>query len=206
MKKIKITTAALATFILMIAMAPSVKAQSFTEYQATNQSQLSISGTSSLHDWHMKLDALNCQIMGEKAADNDILLKNIDFEAKVSNLKSNESSIMDNKAYKAMKQDKFPTISFTGNNVFTLPLNKDQFSGTVSGMLSIAGKKKEVRINIKGNSENGLITVEGAYPLKMSDFGIDPPTAFFGTLKTGDQITVHFKILFKNNSTVSSLK
>lgn len=205
MKKIKITTAAIATLIFMVATATTVKAQSFTEYQATNQSQLSISGTSSLHDWHMKLDALNCKIMGEEVSGKDMVLKNIDFEAKVSNLKSNESSIMDNKAYKAMKEDKFPTISFTGDKVLTLPLSHDQFSGTVSGLLSIAGKKKEVQINIKGNSEKGLITVEGVYPLKMSDFGINPPTAFFGTLKTGDQIKVHFKILFKNNSTISSL-
>lgn len=206
MKKIKITSTVLATFILMVAMGTTAKAQSFAEYQATNQSQLSISGTSSLHDWNMKLDALNCKIMGEKESDKDIVLKNIDFVAQVSNLKSNESSIMDNKAYKAMKKDKFPTISFTGNHVFTLPLNNNQFSGTVTGMLSIAGKKKQVEFAIKGSSENGVISVEGVYPLKMSDYGIDPPTAFFGTLKTGDQIKVHFKILFKNNSTISSLK
>ncbi|MBN2615073.1 MAG: YceI family protein [Bacteroidales bacterium] len=205
MKTMKITIAALATFVFMIATATTVKAQSFAEYQATNQSQLSISGTSSLHEWHMKLDALNCKIMGEQVSGKDLVLKNIDFEAKVSNLKSNESSIMDNKAYKAMKEGKYPTISFTGNQVYTLPLSKDQFSGTVSGMLSIAGKKKQVEFNIKGNSENGVITVEGDYPLKMTDFGIDPPTAFFGTLKTGDQIKVHFKILLKNNSTISSL-
>jgi hypothetical protein len=27
----------------------------------------------------------------------------------------------------------------------------------------------------------------------MSDYGIDPPTAMLGTLKTGDDVVVHFE-------------
>ncbi|MBN2638794.1 MAG: YceI family protein [Bacteroidales bacterium] len=205
MKKIKLLSTAIVTLILSVGFATALKAQSFVEFKATNQSKVSISGTSSLHDWDMKLSSIDCKVMGEKTNQNTILLKDIVFTAKVSDLKSNESSIMDNKAYKAMKEDQFPNISFSGNEVI-LPLNNDSFKGTVDGWLTIAGKKNPVKININGNSENGAISIEGEYPLSMSSYGIKPPTAFFGTLKTGDQIKIHFNILLQNNSNISSIK
>jgi hypothetical protein len=31
-------------------------------------------------------------------------------------------------------------------------------------------------------------------PIKMTDFGIKPPTAIFGTLRTGDEVKVNFAL------------
>jgi len=31
----------------------------------------------------------------------------------------------------------------------------------------------------------------------MTEFGIEPPTAIFGTLKTGDEISIDFNVVFK---------
>ena len=31
-------------------------------------------------------------------------------------------------------------------------------------------------------------------PIKMTDFGIKPPTAIFGRLKTGDDVKVNFEL------------
>jgi len=30
----------------------------------------------------------------------------------------------------------------------------------------------------------------------MSDYGMQPPTAMFGALRTGDDVTVHFDVAF----------
>jgi polyisoprenoid-binding protein YceI len=205
MKQLKLTGKAMIAIVFLLVMTISVKAQSFVEYQATSQSSLSIKGTSTLHDWEMKLQKLACTVKEENQTAKDIVLKDIHFEAKVNNLKSGESSIMDNKAYKAMKEDKYPTISFTSQSPVTLTLNQNKFNGTVSGWLTIAGDKKEVKLNIQGNTENGEMSVTGVYPMKMSEFGIKPPTAMFGAIKSGDAVKVHFNISLQKKS-ISSLK
>jgi len=35
---------------------------------------------------------------------------------------------------------------------------------------------------------------EGMAPVKMTDFGIQPPTAIFGRLKCGDEVKVNFEL------------
>ena len=39
--------------------------------------------------------------------------------------------------------------------------------------------------------------VKGEVPLKMSDFGIDPPTAMMGTLKTGNEVVIKYNLEFE---------
>jgi len=40
--------------------------------------------------------------------------------------------------------------------------------------------------------------VTGSYKFKMSSFGIDPPRAMLGTIRTGDEVTIKFKINLYN--------
>jgi polyisoprenoid-binding protein YceI len=41
---------------------------------------------------------------------------------------------------------------------------------------------------------NGTVNATGMVPIKMTDFGIKPPTAMFGTLRTGDEVKVNFAL------------
>jgi len=46
-----------------------------------------------------------------------------------------------------------------------------------------------------GGNATGLdIRAEGALPLLMTDFGVKPPTALLGTLRTANKITVKFSL------------
>ena len=38
------------------------------------------------------------------------------------------------------------------------------------------------------------IKAAGVVPIKMTDYGIKPPTAIFGRLKTGDEVKVNFEL------------
>ena len=42
---------------------------------------------------------------------------------------------------------------------------------------------------------DGQFRLTGSLPLLMTDFGIDPPKAMPGTLKTGDRVVVHFDVV-----------
>ena len=62
------------------------------------------------------------------------------------------------------------------------------------------GKTKDITLQFKiSNSNQNQINVTGETKLKMSDFGIDPPTAMLATLKTGDDITIKYNIILQKN-------
>ncbi len=41
---------------------------------------------------------------------------------------------------------------------------------------------------------DGTVKATGMVPIKMTDYGIKPPTAIFGRLKTGDEVKVNFEL------------
>jgi len=52
----------------------------------------------------------------------------------------------------------------------------------------------KAKVNMQGKSK---LIFEGSQPISMSDYGISAPTALFGTLKTGNDITINFKVSFQ---------
>ena len=42
----------------------------------------------------------------------------------------------------------------------------------------------------------GTMQFAGVQTIKMTDYGVTPPVALFGTLTTGDEITINFKTNF----------
>jgi galactitol-specific phosphotransferase system IIB component len=77
--------------------------------------------------------------------------------------------------------------------------NDKGFTTEVQGVLSIAGTSKTVNLLVAGTETTTGFEFVGEKALKMTAFNIDPPTALFGTLKTGDDITIKFKTTFKKN-------
>jgi len=63
-----------------------------------------------------------------------------------------------------------------------------------TGILSIAGNEQEVEVAVTGQlTAEGQLTFKGSKALKFSDFDIEPPSAMFGQIVCGDEITVHFE-------------
>ncbi|HTA26291.1 MAG TPA: YceI family protein, partial [Bacteroidia bacterium] len=68
---------------------------------------------------------------------------------------------------------------------------------SAKGTLTIAGVTKPIDMLIKVSAPNqGYLTFEGSQTIKMTDYGITPPTALLGTMKTGNEITINFKTVF----------
>ncbi|GAC1465140.1 MAG: hypothetical protein PVSMB1_14960 [Gemmatimonadaceae bacterium] len=61
------------------------------------------------------------------------------------------------------------------------------------GVLQIAGVDREVSLDIKTERKNATLNVQGRVRLLMTDFGIKPPTAMLGMLKTDPKVTVTFE-------------
>ncbi|GAB4231251.1 MAG: hypothetical protein Tsb0034_03460 [Ekhidna sp.] len=150
----------------------------------TEKSTLMITGTSSLHDWEMVVNTFDAT--GNISASS---VENLKVTVVAKSMKSGKA-IMDNKAYDAVKAEEYEHIMFKAPSL-KIVNGKIQGLGTVS----LAGKSKSVDFSaqILSNSA-GEMHLKGQLPLKMSDFDIEPPTAMFGTLKTGDEVVINYEI------------
>jgi polyisoprenoid-binding protein YceI len=199
-KNSKIFLLAAITTLFISAVAPVKNTYTLSEgYVVT------IHGTSNLHNWDQKVGIVSGDGVVSWNKDGSFDLEAINIKIDVHSIKSDNGSIMNNKTYKALKADDYPQIIFT----LTMPVKSIQAKlneKTISakGNLTIAGVTKPVGMQVKVfMKEQEILAFEGSQIIKMTDYNVDPPTAFFGTLKTGDEITLNFKTSFKttNNST-----
>jgi polyisoprenoid-binding protein YceI len=63
------------------------------------------------------------------------------------------------------------------------------------GNLKIAGVVREVAIDITTTRKDAALGVRGQVQLLMTDFGIKPPVALMGMLKTDPKVTVAFETI-----------
>jgi len=159
-------------------------------------SEIIISGSSNVHDWDMKVVKIKGSLDLSPDIETHKSFDKIDVSLNPKNIKSH-SSIMDNKTYAALKANKYPSIGFNMTSINNLKINGASFSAEIVGVLKVAGKSKKVILNSVGifNSDNSLTTT-GILDMKMTDFGINPPTAMMGAMKTGDDIRIKFNLTF----------
>ncbi|UXP32591.1 YceI family protein [Reichenbachiella agarivorans] len=148
------------------------------------KSTLVVQGTSSVHDWESV-----AEVFSVTGTMNDTEVTNLDVSVSVKSIKSGKS-IMDDKTYEALKADKHPKIYFKAE---TLKVVNGHVKG--DGTLTIAGKSKRITIDAASQSTTGGYKISGVVTLKMSEYGVTPPTAMFGTMQTGDQVTIQYQFL-----------
>jgi len=120
------------------------------------------------------------------AAEVDLEVEAIDCDSRTMNKKVGNALNDD---------DKTPRISFVLGNA-TVSSVADSVTVAVSGDLTIAGASRTVTFDVVGKSTaNNTMTFTGSVPVLMSDHGVDSPTAMLGTLKTGDEVVVHFEVV-----------
>jgi hypothetical protein len=156
---------------------------------------VSVKGTSTLHDWEMKSNNKgSCEVVFTlDAGDKLTAINELQFSIPAEALKSGHSG-MDKNAYKAMNTDKHKNVNFVLSSAVISPSATNVYQVKVTGNLTIAGvtKKSELAGTAKYNPADKSFVLYGAKKFKMSEFGVKPPTVMMGTIKTGDEITVSF--------------
>jgi polyisoprenoid-binding protein YceI len=98
---------------------------------------------------------------------------------------------------KALKADANPVIDFQLSD-YEVNRGADGVTGTLNGTLSLGGVTKTIAIPATGKGEGGALRVTGSYPLKMTEFGLKPPTVMFGRIKVGETVKVNYDLLLKS--------
>ena len=200
MKKFNLTCIAL----LIILMSASNFCQNGSSLISRFQpeSKLWLEGTSTLHDFTITANNIKSSISFESSMNENNSLE----EFKITYLKlivpiwkldsGNES--MDENMQEALSAEVNPNIVFAliSPVVFSFDNVIDSITINATGNLTVAGTKKSVDLNITvlTQSENEF-EFKGEIKLLMTDFGVEPPSMFFGTMNTGNELTVKFEMI-----------
>jgi polyisoprenoid-binding protein YceI len=161
---------------------------------------VTILGSSNLRDWKDSVGDVTGNMMANLNGDGSIDLSAIYIKMDVRSIKSDMGSVMDNKTYSALKADANPEITFILNTPMRLlPVNRGGPVLSLKGNLTLAGVTRPVvmRVNLFMMGR-GKLQFDGSQAISMTDYGVKPPTALFGTIKARPGITIQFKTNFTN--------
>jgi polyisoprenoid-binding protein YceI len=158
-------------------------------------SKITINGTSSIHDWASDLTKFSGN--GVFIIEQQKLVKadNVTISMNVKSIKSGKS-IMDSKTRDALQEEDFPAITFKSTEATLISDKKMRCKGG----LTMAGITREIVTDVNIEYINSDLIINGIINITMSKYGIEPPVALLGTLKTGDEVAVEFNLNFKQNN------
>lgn len=161
-------------------------------------SEVWVEGTSTLHDWRVEggeIDGtitVRPELLGEAGEDGAIEAA-ASVRIPVKGLESGKSK-MNELMYRALEAEEHPFITYRLDEFERLGRQDGAVRFAAKGRLTVAGETRPS--TLRGTVtvlDDGDLSVEAATTLRMTDFGIEPPKAMLGTIKTGDEIQVGFR-------------
>jgi len=169
------------------------------------QSRLWVDGSSNVRDFTCTSTALETHVQssvagavsavlaGTKAVESaELSLPAASLDCK--NGKMNEHML------KALKAKENPTIAFRISS-YQVAKAAAGVTGTAIGELTLGGVKKTITVAANATpGAAGAMRLTGAYTLKMTDFGIKPPSLMMNTMKVTDTVKIGFDLLLKGEA------
>jgi len=166
---------------------------------AIDTARVSIAGSSNIHEYTASTTTVRVTrvALGAAAASDDVwsgvvkpgAIEAFEIAIPAASLSSPKAGL-DKNMWKALKTDKFDTITFA---LKRLEPGAAPNAFKAVGTLRIAGVEREVALNVITERRNDTLAVRGTLALLMTDYGIQPPTAMLGMLKTDPKVTVSFE-------------
>jgi polyisoprenoid-binding protein YceI len=171
------------------------------KFSFSDKTTMQIQGTSTLHDWTCnvtKVDGaieMDSKVLAKGIWSENSKIKTLKVSVPVESIKSPRGAAMEKKLYNALKSEKFPLIVFTLNNIKSTPSKTGSTQLEATGTLNVAGVEKPVSlfVNATFNAEKNL-SFAGSYSMNMKDFDVEPPSAMFGQIVSGEKVTISFNV------------
>ena len=160
------------------------------------ESKLTVFGTSNLHDWEIEAKAMSGKTNLTIEAGDLKAIKNLDFAVEVEQLKSGKSG-MDSNTFKALNSKTYKTINYKLVSVTKITeVSQGNYTIETQGDLTISGVTKRITQTFTVKMVGKKAVFSGKTKIDMTVFGVKPPTALMGTIKTGKDVTVDFKVTY----------
>ena len=165
--------------------------KSVTVYKVSESSTFIVAGTSTLHDWEMS--SSEARGNGEFVIKDNLVqnIKSLNVKLKSESLKSGKDK-MDENAYKALKTEENPYITFKLDRVISIKDNVMQ----LKGKFTAGGTTKTEIVEVVPKYDKGEVTLLGKFDMTFKEYNMVPPTAVMGTIKTGNELNIYFKVIF----------
>ena len=176
--------------MIMMTATTLLLAQAQQTFRQSGKVTIGIAGTSTLHNWEMVSSTGTCQATFTVGTDGNLeAVHAASFNTPAESLKSGKAP-MDHNAYKALKTKEFKDISF-------LLTNGSVNGKTIrcKGNLTIAGSTKPVDLEATWNIAEKTTVLRLVKKIRMSDFQVEPPSFMFGSVTTGDEITIDIQLI-----------
>jgi polyisoprenoid-binding protein YceI len=165
---------------------------------ALSAARVWLEGTSNIHAYTASTTTVNVtaiEIVGGPT--EDVLahvlqpagLKTFDVTIPAASLVSEKGDLNKN-MHKALKVQEHPNIRFR--------LGAVEESGNAyraTGWLTVAGVEKQVALALQLERKGNGLAVTGTTDLLMTDYGITPPKAMLGMLKTNPKVQIRLELL-----------
>ena len=167
------------------------------------ESKLWVDGTSSVRGYRCNALSLNASLQAEGGNAVQTLLagekavSGADLTIEAGRLECGNGT-MNGHMRKALKADANPTIGFKLAS-YDLEKVADTLRLNLTGDLTIGGTQKTITLlALARGGSDGTLIVEGTHELRMTEYGLKPPTLMFGTLKVHDKVKVGFTFVLKD--------
>ncbi len=181
-------------FALMFLAGSPALAQSVTYDFDPDSSKIWIDGTSNnTPHWTVYATAFEGTItLGAAAENGHAAVEAVTLTVPTRMIKSRKSGIMDRVMYDALDVKAHPTVTFELTSVSDLEATSATSATFVAhGSLTLAGQTNPVSIPVEATlRDDGMAVFKGSHTITLKDYGLDPPTAMFGSLRTGKDVTV----------------
>jgi polyisoprenoid-binding protein YceI len=96
---------------------------------------------------------------------------------------------------KAIKAKEFPAVVFRATS-YDLARTSESVGVTLNGSLTLGGVEKPITVQAQAKpGADGMLVVSGTREIRMTEFGLKPPTLMLGTMKVDEKITVGFEVV-----------
>lgn len=109
--------------------------------------------------------------------------------------------------HETLQAQNHPFIRYTLNHAELIPTDSTTTGHRIRarGTLTIAGTERAIELVARGRRIGpNQFRLCGSRTLKMSDFGIEPPTKFFGLIRVKDSIEVNFDLIATSETNSSA--
>lgn len=195
-----------AGFIFFLGIATSLGWAQEAPIPLAEGSNFSIEGSSTLHDWKVQADEVEGSIdLPEAFTKGGIpsvgtTLNQMSLKVAVAAMDGGKE-VMNGKMHRALKKDTHPHILYelTSAKITAVDEADNSVELASEGQVTIAGVTQPVTMTVKGALAEGKgWKFTGSHTLNMTDYNIEPPTAMFGQIVTGDEVTVAFSLYTQN--------
>jgi polyisoprenoid-binding protein YceI len=194
MKTLKLTRNVFLMTFLLLSSWNTIIAQD--QKVVLSESKLTVFGTSNLHDWDIEAKAMSGKSNFVIVSNVLTSIESLEFAVESEQLLSGKSG-MDSNTFKALNSKKYKTINYKLTKVNKITkVSANSYSVETQGDLTISGLSKNITQTFTVVVSGKKIIISGKTKINMTQYKIVPPTALFGTIKTGPEVTIDFKVTY----------